>query len=429
MKLDFSDAGYIYILTNESLGNLIKIGYTQNDPEDRAKELYTTGVPTPYRVWSYTLVENANAVEEAVHVALFKNRSNRDREFFLIDPTEAKKVIDSIVLEQREEFLRSRKKLQNAKYNNPKFVELIKFLKTNQGKTFSAEDLALELKISQKGVGQLIYMLESQETTVLYTNPDPKQNKKYGIYVKFGLEQLNILEKKYTNMDFSDIRHIFENKEKKSFQKNKETNNKDEKQNYKNRNFNRFNPLNYNNPKFIQLIKVLKENQGNKMLTSSEIAERMNKDKDSEGQPKISPEGVRKIINLLENHQFDIVFIVPETEKSDERFAIDFKFNINRLKELDVAYPKMNLSVLYPLFDDKEKELKARHKTPEIKESVQHIQKREMPQKDIDTQKKQPNIQNNSKIEPDKIKEEQIQTEKKEEKPYRRKTKRLPFSI
>jgi hypothetical protein len=363
MALDFSNAGYVYILTNESLGSLVKIGFTKNPPEQRASELYTTGVPTPYRVWSYDFVESANKVEEEVHVRLFKNRSNRDREFFCISPHEAKKVVDQVILEVREDFLKNGQKQKQAQYSNPKFVEIIKFFKQNQGKLFSDNDLAKELKISQKGVGQLIYMLETQETPVLYSHPDPRQDKKYGIYVKFGAEQLDVLIKKYPNLEFKDLKPLFEKKQtfqnkKNDYKKSTHSESKSKTSNVSNKTtnnnaktFSNFNPLNYNNPKFIELIKVLKENQG-KLLNTKDISKQINDNLNTK--PEISADGVRKIISILENHQFDIVFIVPKTEKQDERFGIDFKFDKTQLMELDKLYPKMNLKNLESLFVKKQ---------------------------------------------------------------------------
>ena len=40
--------GWVYILTNEAMPGLVKIGYTMNDPAIRAEELSSdTGVPLP----------------------------------------------------------------------------------------------------------------------------------------------------------------------------------------------------------------------------------------------------------------------------------------------------------------------------------------------------------------------------------------------
>ena len=40
--------GSVYILTNEAMPDLIKIGCTTRTAEERAQELYTTEVPHPF---------------------------------------------------------------------------------------------------------------------------------------------------------------------------------------------------------------------------------------------------------------------------------------------------------------------------------------------------------------------------------------------
>ena len=51
--------GYVYILINQSYRygglrrKLLKIGQTSRNPEERAKELSSTGVPTPFEVAYY----------------------------------------------------------------------------------------------------------------------------------------------------------------------------------------------------------------------------------------------------------------------------------------------------------------------------------------------------------------------------------------
>ena len=53
--------GYVYILTNEAMPNLVKIGYTDRTPEERAAELYkdqnsaVTGVRVPFDVFKKEL--------------------------------------------------------------------------------------------------------------------------------------------------------------------------------------------------------------------------------------------------------------------------------------------------------------------------------------------------------------------------------------
>ena len=45
-----SEVGYVYILSNEAMSGLYKIGVTSREDLDRRmKELFTTGVPFPFK--------------------------------------------------------------------------------------------------------------------------------------------------------------------------------------------------------------------------------------------------------------------------------------------------------------------------------------------------------------------------------------------
>lgn len=79
------EAGWIYVLVNSSMPDLVKVGRTSRDPRTRAQELSgVTGVPTPFVVAYEKLVPDSVSVEEYVHVRLeelgFRVASNR--EFF-----------------------------------------------------------------------------------------------------------------------------------------------------------------------------------------------------------------------------------------------------------------------------------------------------------------------------------------------------------
>lgn len=82
-----SDNGYVYVLMNPSLQNMVKIGKTTREPEERAKELSSvTGVPTPFIVVYSCMFESCSDAETFVHTYLetkgFRVASNR--EFFEI---------------------------------------------------------------------------------------------------------------------------------------------------------------------------------------------------------------------------------------------------------------------------------------------------------------------------------------------------------
>lgn len=75
-------AGYVYILINPSMVNLIKIGCTFRDSRARARELSTTGVPTPFQVAFEVFSESHKILEEKIHSELKDFRVSDNREFF-----------------------------------------------------------------------------------------------------------------------------------------------------------------------------------------------------------------------------------------------------------------------------------------------------------------------------------------------------------
>ena len=88
---------WVYVLENETVPGLLKIGYTKLTPESRAKQISNaTGVPLPYKVaWAYHCF-NDELLEGEVHHALKKYRVNNQREFFQIGLDAAKETIESI---------------------------------------------------------------------------------------------------------------------------------------------------------------------------------------------------------------------------------------------------------------------------------------------------------------------------------------------
>ncbi len=89
-------AGYLYILTNPSLGNMIKVGKTKRSPRDRIDELSAaTGVPTPFVLAFDAYVEDCDAAEGYVHARLERDgyRVAKNREFFNVDLATAISVI------------------------------------------------------------------------------------------------------------------------------------------------------------------------------------------------------------------------------------------------------------------------------------------------------------------------------------------------
>lgn len=76
-------AGWVYILSNPSMPDLLKIGYTEKDPKSRAKEIsQDTGVPSEFVVDYQVYSSRPYDLEQKTHSVLYKYRINNNREFF-----------------------------------------------------------------------------------------------------------------------------------------------------------------------------------------------------------------------------------------------------------------------------------------------------------------------------------------------------------
>ena len=95
-------SGIVYVLTNEAMPGLVKIGRTtQEDPQERINQLYNgaTGVPVPFECLMAVRVEDPKSAEEALHKAFGPQRINPGREFFKIDPAQATALLNFIGFE------------------------------------------------------------------------------------------------------------------------------------------------------------------------------------------------------------------------------------------------------------------------------------------------------------------------------------------
>lgn len=90
--------GHLYILSNRAMPNLLKVGYTTRTVEERIRELSTTGVPGIFVAEFYCEVDNAPALEKAVHSKLSRHRY--DKEFFRCNVELAVRAAKIVLLEQ-----------------------------------------------------------------------------------------------------------------------------------------------------------------------------------------------------------------------------------------------------------------------------------------------------------------------------------------
>ena len=78
----------VYVLKNEGMRGLLKIGHTTASVQDRMRALYGVGVPFPFECVKAVALRDgfkAKDVEFALHQAFSRHRVNPRREFFRID--------------------------------------------------------------------------------------------------------------------------------------------------------------------------------------------------------------------------------------------------------------------------------------------------------------------------------------------------------
>lgn len=92
--------GFIYIMTNPALKDMVKIGYA-TDVESRKKQLSTTALPYEYEIYA-TYETSGNLEDKKLH-KLIDNlnpdlRISKNREFFVLSPEDAYDLLESIAI-------------------------------------------------------------------------------------------------------------------------------------------------------------------------------------------------------------------------------------------------------------------------------------------------------------------------------------------
>jgi T5orf172 domain len=83
----------VYILTNEAMPGLVKIGRATDDLAGRIRGLYSTGVPLSFELFYACEVKDSRFVETQLHDAFGDHRVSKSREFFRLAPERAKAAL------------------------------------------------------------------------------------------------------------------------------------------------------------------------------------------------------------------------------------------------------------------------------------------------------------------------------------------------
>ncbi len=159
--------GFIYIMSNPVFKDgRIKIGKSKSDPSSwRLNELYTTGVPEPFKLEYSAFTENYDFVETKVHKILDEFRPNKSREFFIVSIPKAITIIrenskielEKIIYKSPKEIDEEKNKvekeriLEEQKIKNQKRIDEIKKNKEIQHENYIREiDLQRENYIKER---------------------------------------------------------------------------------------------------------------------------------------------------------------------------------------------------------------------------------------------------------------------------------------
>lgn len=93
-----SNRQIVYILSNEAMPGIIKIGRTWN-LKDRMRDLDNSSVPMPFECSYAALVEDAIFVERQLHTIFASFRLRGRREFFRIDPAPVIAAIELVEIQ------------------------------------------------------------------------------------------------------------------------------------------------------------------------------------------------------------------------------------------------------------------------------------------------------------------------------------------
>lgn len=142
----------IYVLSNPSMPGIVKIGKTtQKGVKDRMRQLYSTGVPVPFKCEYACTVKDCDDVEKRLHNGLQKYRLHEGREFFEIEAEDVIQllgmaaiedvtpVIESVIEadttpEEKDTVNKIRKKRPNINFYDLDIPEgsILKFLKNGE---------------------------------------------------------------------------------------------------------------------------------------------------------------------------------------------------------------------------------------------------------------------------------------------------------
>ena len=149
----------VYILTNESMPEIIKIGFTDNLSR-RLRQLDNTSTPLPFECFYAVEVDDAKAIENLLHETFDDKIVREKREFFYCTPEQAKSALkiaekmggrDVTPREVVVETEQDKQALDNAKKRKGR-VDYFGILGINEGETLTfSKDSSITCEVGDNG--------------------------------------------------------------------------------------------------------------------------------------------------------------------------------------------------------------------------------------------------------------------------------------
>lgn len=208
--------GIIYVLTNEWMPGLVKIGKTKNSVDDRKNQLYSTGVPTQFECEYAVKVNNYEEVEKRILSAFQKYRVNIKREFFKIEADDVIAVLKAFELVGGSDVTNVINKDLKKNVSQEEVASIEGYHKRQSLPNFNFIEMGimvgerLDFKDQEKGIsvivkGERIVEYNGEEmsltkaTKSILDNPSPVSPTLYWLYK--GKKLRNIYLDTYTNIE------------------------------------------------------------------------------------------------------------------------------------------------------------------------------------------------------------------------------------
>jgi len=145
--------GFIYILKNNSMPNLVKIGYTDATPKERLQSINAaTGVPEKFSIIYERKIESAQKIESKIHTTLHKFRFKTNKEFFVLTEKLAIEYVDAII-EDVYRGVMVDERVHTTISDSIHLGRMIRNKRKQQGLTI--EDLSIIANVGERCIGEL----------------------------------------------------------------------------------------------------------------------------------------------------------------------------------------------------------------------------------------------------------------------------------